>query len=309
LPTGAAAKPTDPELAWEARVREVSKAAGLTETYSYSFVSKDLMAKAGFDTSHMLHVQNPLTAEFEAMRTTLLPSLLQVASDNRERFAEQRLFEAANVYFPTSEGWTDLPDEQLELGALFMGMGEPWRVAKGYVEHVLAFMGMGDKVGWKRLSKDGLWHPGRTVQAFHDGKLIATVGEISPKVAKAFKLDAPVGMAHMPLEHVIEQASLAKAYAPVSPFPEAKRDLAVIVDHRVEYDDVARQIRRTSPLVTAVEWFDTYRGPNLPEGKKSLAMHLCFSSPERTLESAEVDALMQTILLGLKEHFAAEARS
>ncbi len=309
LPLGLAAKPTDPELVWESRIRHASQAAGLTETYTYSFVSKDLLAKAGYDATPMLHVQNPLTADFEVMRTTLLPSLLQVANENRERVADLRLFEVANVYYPTSQSWSELPDEQLELGALFYGMEEPWRVAKGYVEHVLAAMGLEQHVGWKRLDKDDFWHPGRTVQAFHDGKLVATVGEISPKIAKAFKLDGPVGMVDMPLEHVIAQATTDRAYVPVSPFPEAKRDLAVIVDHRVEYDDVARQIRRASPLVTSVEWFDTYRGKNLREGKKSLAMHLAFSSNERTLESAEVDALMEKISLGLKEHFSAELRT
>ena len=308
LPIGPAAKPTDSELVWESRIRQTSKTAGLTETYSYSFVSKDLLAKADFDATQMLHVQNPLTADFEVMRTSLLPSLLQVANENRERFSDQRLFELANVYVPSAPNWTDLPSEQLELGALFIGMNEPWRVAKGYVEHVLDSMGLSQQVGWKRLDKDDFWHPGRTVQAFHDGKLVATVGEVSPKIARNFKLEGPVGLVHMPLEHVIAQATTAKTYTPVSPFPEAKRDIAIMVDHHVEYDDVARQIKRMSPLVSSVDWFDTYRGKNLPEGKKSLAMHLAFSSQERTLESAEVDAMMENIVLSLKEHFKAEMR-
>lgn len=309
LPVGMATKPTDPELVWESRVRHISQAAGLTETYSYSFVSKDLMVKAGYDGEKMLHVQNPLTADFEVMRTTLLPSLLQVASENRERFAEQRLFEVSNVYYPTHEQWIELPDEQLELGALFVGMDAPWRAAKGYVEHILEAMGLLENIGWKRLSKDDFWHPGRTVQAFHNGTLIATVGEVSPKIAKAFKLDGPIGLVDMPLEHVISQAHTRRAYTAISSFPEAKRDVAIIVDHRVEYDDVARHIQRISPLITRVEWFDTYRGPNLPEGKKSLAMHVVFSSAERTLESAEVDAIMEKIALGLKEQVAAELRT
>lgn len=309
LPVGIATKPTDPELLWESRIRHVSQAAGLTETYSYSFVSKALMAKAGYDGDKMLHVQNPLTADFEVMRTTLLPSLLQVASENRERFAEQRLFEVSNVYYPTHDEWIELPDEQLELGALFIGMDAPWRVAKGYVEHVFETMGLSENIGWKRLSKDDFWHPGRTVQAFHNGTLIATIGEISPKIARAFKLDGPVALVDMPAEYVITQAHTHRAYTAISSFPEAKRDVAIIVDHRVEYDDVARHIQRVSPLITSVEWFDTYRGPNLPEGKKSLAMHIVFSSVDRTLESAEVDAIMEKIALGLKERIAAELRT
>jgi phenylalanyl-tRNA synthetase beta chain len=293
---------------WEKTARHISKGAGMTEVYTYSFVSKDLLAKAGYDATNMLHVQNPLSAEFEVMRTSLLPSLLQVASENRERYPEQRLFEVANAYFPTADGWKELPDEQLEIAALFMGMPQPWRHAKGYVEHLLAEMGMKD-ASWRRLSSDTFWHPGRTVQAFYKGDLIATVGEVSPSIAANFKLDGPVALVDIPLEKILPHATSARVYVPSSTFPEAKRDLAVIVDHRVEYDDLAREIKRVDPLVTDVEWFDTYRGKNLPEEKKSVAVHITFSSNDRTLESAEVDALMEKATLALKEKFEAEMRA
>jgi len=308
IPFGLAPRPLEAELVWERRLRDVSKAAGMTEVYSYSFVSKELLAKADFDASVMLHVQNPLTAEFEVMRTTLMPSLLQVASENRERASDMRLFEISNVYFPTTENgaWTTLPDEQLEIGALFLGMSEPWRVAKGYVETLLEQMGFLD-IAWKRLSGDAFWHPGRTVQAFANGTLLATVGEVSPVVLKNFKLEQ-VAMVNIPLEIILSRAKSAKAYRSIPAFPEAKRDLAVVIDRHVEYDDVQRAIRRVDPLVSTVEWFDTYEGKNLPEGKKSLAMHLAFSSSERTLESAEVDALMERINLALQEHFKAALR-
>lgn len=308
VPVGIAVRPRDPELTWEKHARCVSKGAGLTETYTYSFVPTDLMRKAGYDPDRMLRVQNPLSTDFEIMRTTLLPSLLQVAAENRERFPEIRLFEIANVYYPTSDAWTDLPDEQLELSALFTGMDRPWRHAKGYVEHLFAEMGI-PELSWRRLENDSFWHPGRTVQAFFKGDLLATVGEVSPKVAKNFKFEAPVALVDIPFEQAIRHATLARTYVPVPAFPEAKRDLAVIVDHRTEYDDIARAIRRTDPLVTDVTWFDTYRGKNLPEGKKSVAMHIAFASSQRTLESAEVDGLMERITLSLKEHFKAEVRA
>ena len=329
VPFGLAPRPMDPELVWEKNVRDILKGAGLTEVYSYSFVSTSLLAKAEYDASSMLHVQNPLTSDFEVMRTTLLPSLLQVAAENQERFAEQRIFEVANVYYSNTQGESpvarrpslskkatpdsrhatpDLPDEQLELAALFIGMDDAWRVAKGYVEHVLAEMGIVD-VSWRRLANDSFWHPGRTVQVFSNGKLLGTVGELSPKIAQNFKLEKRVALVDMPLEKVIPFAKTTKAYVPVSAFPEAKRDLAVVVDHRVEYDDLSLVARRASALVTHVEWFDTYRGKNLPEEKKSVAMHITFSSNGRTLESAEVDGLMENISLALKEHFQAEVRN
>lgn len=306
IPFGLMPRPIDPELVWERRMREASQMAGMTEVYSYSFVSEDLLTKAGYDPAPMLHVQNPLTADFAVMRTTLLPSLLEIASQNQERFAEQRLFEIANVYYPQSETWNTLPDEQLEIGALFMGMDEAWRAAKGYVETILSALGL-HEVAWKRLSGDSFWHPGRSVQAFYKGDLVATVGEVSPAILKNFKLER-VAMVDMPLEKILPHARSAKTYQPDSVFPEAKRDLAIVIDRHVEYDDIARAIRRVDPLITGVEWFDTYEGPHVASGKKSLGMHLVFSHPDRTLASAEVDALMERLTLELKEHFKAELR-
>lgn len=304
VPMGISGQSVDPELIWEKRLRELSSGAGLTEVYTYSFVSKELLGKAGYDAAEMLHVQNPLSADFEIMRTTLLPSLLEVASSNRERTTEQSLFEIAKVYYPIKN---DLPDEQLELGALFFGMKDPWRHAKGYVEHVLNDMGLTD-ISWRRLANDSFWHPGRSVQAFYKQKLVATLGEISPKIAAAFKLEGPVAMVDMPLQESITFATEAKTYVPVPLFPEAKRDLSIVVDRRVEYDDIAREISRADSLITSVKWFDTYSGKGLPEGKKSVAMHIEFSSPEKTLESKEVDAAMENAVLALKEKFKAEVR-
>lgn len=308
IPVGLAPRPMQADLVWEERMRDASKAAGLTETYSYSFVSKELMEKADYDPSKMLHVQNPLTSDYEVMRTTLLPSLLQAASENRERDNELRFFEIANVYYPKSEGWKDLPDERAELGALFTGMNEPWRVAKGYVEHALEEAGI-KQVSWRRLESDSFWHPGRTVQAFVKGELVATVGEVSPKIASRFKLDGAVALVDMPLHTIVTHGTMTKRYQPISTFPPALRDLSVIVDRRTEYDDIAREITRTNPLISSVEWFDTYEGKGVMDGKKSVAMHLTFSSPDRTLESKEVDGLMETITLALKEKLHADIRA
>jgi phenylalanyl-tRNA synthetase beta chain len=308
VPVGLAPRPMQPELFWEDRVRDVLKGAGLTETYSYSFVSKELMEKAGYDPAGMLHLQNPLTSDLEIMRTTLLPSLLQAATDNRERESVLSLFEVANVYYPREEGWKNLPDERTELGALFMGVSDPWKKAKGTIEHLLVECNVGT-VSWRRLSTDTFWHPGRTVQAFLDGNLVATVGEISPKLVAAFKLDGRVAMVDLDIRTLVRHASLTKRYVPISLFPPAKRDLSVVVDHRTEYDDLARTIQRVNPLVSSIEWFDTYHGKGLSKDKKSVAMHLTFSSPDRTLESTEVDGLMEKIQLALSEAFNAEVRA
>lgn len=308
LPVGdAAPRGTDAELVWEDHIRTIAKGAGLTEVYSYSFVSDELYGKAGYDSSACLHVQNPLSEEFAFMRTSLLPSLLQVVAENQERYREQSLFEVANVYYRRGEAWTDLPDESLELGCAFLAGEGSFAKAKGFVEHLLYEFGI-DNVIWERFAQVGFWHPGRTAQAFKDGKLLATVGEVSPHILANVKIEGRAAMIDCPLKAIFALSKGIKSFTAPSPYPESKRDLAVIVDTHVEYDDIARAIREADALVAAVEWFDTYAGKGIADGKKSVAMHLDFSSPDRTLTAEEVDGLLQRILLGLKEKFGAEMR-
>lgn len=309
LPVGEPSnKRVAPEILWEDRIRTVAKGAGLTETYSYSFVSEDIYKKAGYDPSVCLHATNPLTEEFKFMRTSLLPSLLQIVAENQDRYKEQRLFEVQNVYYRKNGGWNDLPDEYLELGCAFLMSGSNgWKHAKGFVEHLFHEFGIED-ISWSRVSTDTFWHPGRTVQAFKQGALIATIGEISPEILKRFKIDGRLAMIDCPLREVFKLAKDTKSYTPPPMFPESKRDLAIVIDRAVEYDDIARLIKGIDPMITGVEWFDTYAGKGLADGKKSVALHLVLSSSEKTLTSAEVDAVVEKISLGLREKFSAELR-
>jgi phenylalanyl-tRNA synthetase beta chain len=308
LPVGeSAAHRASLETLWEDRVKTVAHGAGLTEVYSYSFVSDEMYRKAGYDPSICLHLQNPLTEEFSFMRTTLLPSLLQIVAENQERYKTQRLFEVAHAYYPTSQGWSELPDERLELGCAFLVGENGWREAKGFVEHLLHELGV-HGVEWRRLSEGGFWHPGRSAQAFSNGKLLATIGEVSPSIVANFKIEGRVAMIDCPLEEVFACASTTKSYTPPRAFPEVKRDLAVVVDARVEYTTLASALRESDPLLTHVEWFDTYQGKGLADGKKSVAMHLTFASDERTLTGEEVDGAMQRVVASLMASFGAEVR-
>jgi phenylalanyl-tRNA synthetase beta chain len=301
----------DAELFWEDKVKVIAKGAGLTEAYSYSFVSDDLYRKADFNPAVCLKVQNPLSEEFVNMRTSLLPSMLQIVSENAERSKEQRVFEVANVYVRASgighRAWKDLPDEQLQLAGAFLDGEESWKGAKGFVEHLLDELGI-KGVSWRRISEQGFWHTGRSVQAFVGEKLLATVGEVDPRIRANFKIDGRLALVECPLEEVFALAKTANAYEAPSPFPDSKRDLAIVVPHDVEYGDVARTIKEIDPIVQTVEWFDTYEGKGVPAGKKSLAIHLTFSSREKTLTTEEVDGLMERIGLKMKDKFKAEIR-
>jgi len=312
VPMDIAPRSSDAILVWEDRLKDLLSGAGYTELYSYSFLSKDLLAKAGFDAKDLLHVQNPLTVDLEVMRQSLLPQMLEAISGNQERADVLRFFECSNVYV-RPEGkkgaWKELPDEdpQCVIGYIEQKNGSPWKQVKGMVEYIFDSFDIKD-VKWKRVSEDDIWHPGRCAQAYKDNILIATVGEISPKYSDNFKIDARIGAAQVEIKNLIQFAKTHKTYIPPLPYPESKRDLAILVSEDVEYRDIELAILRADERLLGVEWFDTYKGKGIPDGKKSVAMHLTIGSAEKTLTSQEIDGVLEDALLACKEKFGAELR-
>ncbi|MDO8583862.1 MAG: phenylalanine--tRNA ligase subunit beta [bacterium] len=308
FPAGVAHKSVAKELVLEDALKTIAKGAGLDEIFSYSFVSGDVLTKAGFDPSKMMRVQNELTADFAFMRTTLLPSMLQIIAENQERFRRQQLFEIANVYFPRHETEkVELPDERLYLSAAFVGYEDGWKRAKGFMEHVFEELGIAN-VEWRRLEEDAFWHPGRTVQAFTNGSLLATVGELHPLIAERFKFEGHVALIDAPLRDVVALATFAKKYEAIPAFPEAKRDLALTVTRDTEVAGLIVAMKQANAYLRNVEWFDTYKGEGIPADKKSVAFHLEFGALDRTLETKEVDAAMEEVKEAVKKQFGAVVR-
>ncbi len=307
-PAAPAPKTVNKTLMQEQRVRELAKGAGYTEILSYSFISKELAEKAGFDTKSMLRVQNPLSADFEFMRTSLFPSMLQAVADNQERFRSQQIFEVANVYYLRHGNRSNLPQEEVECVAAVLGNEEAFREGKGLAEHLFSEFGIGS-IEWKPLTTDLFWHPGRTVQAFQGERLLATIGEVHPSIATKFKLEDHLVLVHIPLKELFASADSTKTYKSLPVFPEAKRDIAPVVPRDITVQAMEQTIRQSSPLITYVEWSETYQGQGIPEGKKSLTFHLTFSHPDRTLETNEVDAAMQALQATLTQQVQAEWRA
>lgn len=297
----------DRELVWLDVMRQYAQATGSTEVYTYSFLSEDQVRKGGFDPEHLLKIQNPLSSDFEYMRTSLLPGLLQVIVDNQERFPVQRLHEFSHVFLPGREA-TGLPEERLEGLMVSYGAAASFREVKGLVEGLCARLGI-HQLRAVALTDDAQWHPGQTAEIFYDDQLLATVGRLHPSMEKTWGLDAPCYMAHLQAHTLATLASATFEYTPAPAFPEAKRDTAFVVRDEVTVDQIISIVRSASSLVREVEWFDTYRDTKLPPGTKSLAFHLAFSHPERTLSTEEVDEAMRAIGAMLEQGVGASFRT
>lgn len=304
-PEGVSPRGTDQALIWEDRVRTLAKGAGLTEVYSYSFVSQDLYQKTGFAQVPHVGLLNPLNADFEFMRPYLLPSLIQVVADNQERYRSQALFELANTYLPQTP---DLPREEMHLGTAHLGDEYAWKHAKGWVEYILQELGVSG-VSFKRHPEDAFWHPGRSAEVWLEGKMIGTVGEIHPVLAQRFKLEGTLALSDLNMPLIWEYASTTKPYQPIPAYPESKRDLALVVDRSIPVERMLKTARAASTALSDMEWFDTYRGGNLSSDKKSVAFHFVFISTGKTLSTEEVDQEMEKIKHALQREVGAEVRT
>lgn len=308
FPAGKATEAVPTELKLEQKLRKAMQAASYTETFTYSFVSRELLEMSGWNADELLRVQNPLSTDFEFMRASLLPSLLQVAMQNQERFREQKIFEIAHTFVKTKAGWKDLPDEELMLSALIMDKHSAWKEAKGLAEYIFAQLGITD-TQWRRLETDSFWHPGRSAMAYSHGHYLGTIGELHPRIAARFGFSEHVALIDLPLEKIFSQSQSARSYTPLPAYPEAKRDLALIVPKNVTVDGVTELALKASKYLRKIEWFDTYRGPELGAEKKSIAFHLQFAADDRTLQSSEVDHELQEIVDSLQREYAAEVRA
>ena len=299
-------------LAWEDRIKRHLKDWGLTEIMTYSFVSRTLAEAAPHgDTgaARTLRVSNPLTEEFEFMRTSLGPSALKVISENQEEAVEGALFEIANVY-ETREA--DLPKERPHLLVACWdrdASGSAVLRAKGVIERLFEEIGIRGLKFERNPKTAGAWHPGRTAELNLGGVVIGHLGEIHPDHCAAFGIERRVAMAEIELDRVLDLASTAKFYSPIPDFPRVKRDLAFVVDRHAEHAAIVEKVANTDPMLKTVELFDVYEGKNLGEGKKSMAYHLEFGADDRTLKAEEVDRVLEQVRARLKEAFGAEIRS
>ena len=311
----------EPAQAAERRVRRILVGFGLSEAWTSSFGSLAELDTLGLDEDHparrMVRLENPTSDEEPALRTTLLPGLLRSAARNVAQRAESvALFEVARVYEPARD---PLPREELCLGAVFCGRrgALSWRdpdrywdfySAKGVFESLLTAMEM-PPPKWIPVSGMPL-HPTRAASITFSGAPIGVFGEVHPIVCERFDVPERTIVFEIGLGTVFSSLPDRAKVEELSRFPAVYRDVALVVDERVEAGRIEDIIRRAGqPELESVRLFDVYRGEQVPDGKKSLAYALNLRSHERTLTDDDADAVRTRILTALAERTGARLRS
>jgi phenylalanyl-tRNA synthetase beta chain len=264
------------------RVEDALVGLGFAETYTPSLVA---------DGETAWKLPEPIAVELTALRTSLLPSLVEAARHNVDAGADGiALFEIARVYLSNGE----LPDERLHLAAIAEG---GFARAKGVVEAL--YEALKAEPRFER-AEHPLLHPGKTARTS-----AGVLGELNPRV-----LAGEWGALELDLETLFAEAREPVTYEDVISYPAVRQDLAFVVPEEVEAGQLVDAAREAAgPELREVEIFDVYRGEQAGEGKKSIAFSVAFQSPERTLSDEDAAALRQKIADALAERFGAVLRS
>ena len=278
------------------------RALGYDEIITYSFISPTYYDKIRMpkDSSlrNSLKILNPLGEDTSIMRTTILPSMLEIIARNHSyRNKSARLYELGKIYLPREDGLADEP-KYLSLGAY--GDGVDFFSFKGSIETLLHELRITD-VKYVACTDNDSYHPGRCAKVYAGETYLGVFGQIHPLVAANYGMDTEVYTAELSFDAMYEKRGDIPVYQPLPKFPAVTRDIAVVCDEAVTVGALEESIRRGAKgLLKDVSLFDIYRGPGVAIGKKSVAFNLVLRADDRSLTGEEADEDVQSILAALK---------
>ena len=308
------------------RAEDVLVGRGLAEVVGWSFTDPGLLDRLLLPEGHPLRdvvvLENPMSEAQSVLRPTIFGSLLDIARHNAARgTTDIAIFESGNVYRRHGAEATEATspaNEHHALGALLTGAARPATfaetdppradvlTAKGLVDAVLGVV----HVPWEAVQTTRPFlHPGRAGEIRSAGEILGIFGELHPTVAASWDFEEPVAVLAIDLGKVAALAPELATYRDLTTYPEMRQDLALTVGDDVPAARVLEVVRAAGgKLVTGAEVFDVYRGGQVGQGRVSLALHLAFRAPDRTLTEEDVTPAREKIVAALARELGAELR-
>ena len=299
-----------PEQMLERSLGTVCRSLGYDEIITYSFISPTYYDKIRLPEDSPLRksmkIMNPLGEDTSIMRTTVMPSMLEILTRNYNyRYKEAHLYELGRTYFEREDGMADEP-KHLSLGVY--GPEESFFTLKGAVETILDSIRAED-VTYVAEKSDPSYHPGRCAKVYVNGQEVGTLGQIHPLVAANYGVDAELYYADLKFDALFASRGADPEYQPLPKFPAVTRDIAVLVDKAVTVGAMESSIQAAAKgLLKDVTLFDIYERAKLPTGKKSVAFNLVLRADDRSLTAQEADDEVNLVLERLKKDFDAMLR-
>ena len=303
-----------PEQKLENRLGELCRACGFSEIITYSFISPTYYDKICWPEDYAARksfkILNPLGEDTSIMRTTTLPSMLEILTRNwNYRNKSARLYEVGRIYLSGGEDGLANETKVLTLGAY--GEDMDFYTMKGAIEAILKDIRAKDVhfEGPSGAPSDASYHPGRCATVWSGSDCIGVFGQIHPLVARNYGVDGELYCAELSFDELMNAKGPDPLYAPLPRFPAVTRDIAVVCGRDVTVGTLEKCITRAGgKLLREVSLFDIYQGQGIPEDKKSVAFNLVLRSDEGTITAAQADEEVRDILAALESELGAVLR-
>ena len=292
---------------WQQFVRTINDtmlALGASEIMTYSFISPKyydkILMPADSPLRKSITISNPLGEDTSIMRTTTLPSMLEVLSRNYNNRNESAcLFELAKEYIPTTED--KLPIEKNKLIVGMYGNNSNFYTVKGMAEQILEKLCVYD-YDISATSSENSYHPGRCAVLSIDGKELGVIGEIHPKVSENYNIGERVYCFTLDVDLMFNYTKPEKVYTALPKFPAVSRDLALICDDDIPVLSLEKAIKLgAGKLLENIKLFDIYKGEQIEKNKKSVAFKITLRSADSTLTDNQIANTVKKIIKELEK--------
>ena len=298
------------EQSAERRLGEVCRAGGYDGIITYSFYSPagwDLIRLPADDPRRdAIRILNPLGEDTSCMRTTTLPSVLEVLARNwNYRNKAVKVYEFARIYKKRADGLADEP-KVLTLGAY--GGDMDFYALKGTVEELCDALRI-EGVEYHPVRDNPSYHPGRCAAVYAGERYLGVFGQVHPLVAKNYGVGEAMYAAELDFPAMFELRGREVYYRPLPRFPAVMRDISVVCDESLTAGELEKCIRRAGgEYLDSVEVFDVYKGPNIPQGKKSVSFSLALRAEDQTLTDDHAEEAVSAVLDALQREYGAVIR-
>ena len=283
---------------------------GLYRVLTYTLVNKKMSESFKIlNKSDGYVIKNPLTEDHKYVRTNLLPSLINCANYNLNHQNNNfGIYEISHI--------DSMQKNEIHLGVVLVGkkykqdkiIGESYSYydAKGIVDTILDMFNISStRVKYTRFETDE-FHPNRSALVLLDNNPLCVMGDIYP-TKKEIK-DSMI-LLEMNLSVLFATKSKNIKFEPISAYPQSSRDYAFIIDDSINYIDIKNEVKKCSSLIKEVSIFDIYKGKNLAQNEKSIALTVVFESNDHTLKDNEIDEVHNKIVETLNKKFNVSLRS
>ena len=301
----------NPEQQLENRLGTLCRSCGYDEIITYSFISPSYYDKIRWAEDDKrrasFKILNPLGEDTSIMRTTVLPSMLEILTRNYNyRNKNVKLYEIGRIYLAGNGDGLANEAKILSMGAY--GDDMDFFALKGHIQALLEDI-RADEISYEPCTDNPSYHPGRCANVYAKGECIGVLGQIHPLVARNYGVDGELYCAELSFDKLMSVKGADPEYVPLPKFPSLTRDIAVVCDEAVTVGELEKVIKKASKgLLKNVKLFDIYRGKGIDDGKKSVAFNLVLRADDRSLTGEEADKALSNILTSLADELGAVLR-